>query len=75
VRLSLSLWSCSVPRVTRERESWAGLVLTSKLKLFDLQQIMKRKFIPALVVVLAVFVAFGYVYPDDLWHDAAYTPS
>jgi hypothetical protein len=75
VRLSLSLWPCSVPRVTREKDSWAGLVLTSKPKSFDLQQTMKRKFIPALVVVLAAFAVFVYVYPDDLWDDAASTPS
>jgi len=36
---------------------------------------MKRKFIPALVVVLTAFAVFVYVCPDDLWDDAAYTPS
>jgi len=40
-----------------------------------LQQTMKRKFIRALAVVLAAFAVFVYVYPDDLWDDAAYTPS
>lgn len=65
----------SVPRATRGKDSWAGFVYTSKLKSFDLQQTMKRKFIRALVVVLAVFAAFGYVNPDDLWDDAAHTPN
>jgi len=36
---------------------------------------MKGKFIRALVVVLAAFAVFGYVYPDDLWDHAAYAPS
>jgi len=36
---------------------------------------MKRKFIPALVVVLAAFAVFVYVCPDVLWDDAAYTPN
>jgi hypothetical protein len=75
VRASPSLWPCSVPRVTQEKDSWAGLVLTSKLKSFDLQQTMKRKFIRALVVVLAAFAVFVFAYPDDLWDDAVYTPS
>jgi len=36
---------------------------------------MKRKFIPALVVVLTAFAVLVYVCPDDLWDDAAYTPN
>jgi hypothetical protein len=75
VRPSPSLWPCSVPRVTQEKDSWAGLVLTSKLKSFDLQQTVKRKFIRVFVVVLAGFALFVFAYPDDLWDDAAYTPT
>jgi hypothetical protein len=40
-----------------------------------LQQTTKTKFIQALVVVLAAFAVVAYVYPDDLWDEAAYTPS
>jgi hypothetical protein len=36
---------------------------------------MKRKFIRVLVVVLAVLAILVFVYSDDLWDDAAYTPS
>ena len=36
---------------------------------------MKSKFIRTLVVVLAAFAAFVFVWPDDLWDEAAYTQS
>ena len=36
---------------------------------------MRRKFVQTLVVVLAAFAVFVYVFPDDLWDDAAYTES
>jgi hypothetical protein len=35
---------------------------------------MQRKFIRALVVVLAAFALVAFVHPDDLWDDAGYTP-
>ena len=39
------------------------------------QQTMRRQFVRRLVVFLAAFAVFAFVYPDDLWEDAAYTES